>query len=277
MPELPEVESLRRILVRTAVGRTIVSVRVGEKRLRRRVTQDFSSVVTGRRIVKLSRRAKYLIVELDGDHVILVHLGMSGSLTHRQDGFDARDFDPRHDHLEFSLDDGSRLVYNDPRRFGMVRLVERGALSTTGELKGLGPEPLSREFNAGYLAAKARGRTAAIKNLLMDQRIVAGIGNIYASEILFRANVRPTRRAGRVTRGEIEKIAAAVPVILRAAIGSAGTTFRSYRDSRGQPGRFATRLRVYGREGKPCYTCSTPIKNVIVGQRASFYCPKCQR
>ncbi len=277
MPELPEVESLRRILVRTAVGRTIVSVRIGEKRLRRRVTQDFSATVEGRRIVKLSRRAKYLIIELDGDHVILVHLGMSGSLTHRHRGFDAGDFDPRHDHLEFSLDDASQLVYNDPRRFGMVLLVERAALASTAELKGLGPEPLSRAFNANYLGDKARGRTGAIKNLIMDQRIVAGIGNIYASEILFRAGVRPTRRAGRVTRSEIEKIAAAVPVILRAAIGGNGTTFRSYRDSRGQPGRFATRLRVYGREGEPCYTCSTPIRNVIVGQRASFYCPKCQR
>jgi formamidopyrimidine-DNA glycosylase len=277
MPELPEVESLRRILVRTAVGRTIVSVRIGEKRLRRRVTADFGGAITGRRIVKLSRRAKYLIIEFDGDHVMLVHLGMSGSLTHRHNGFDADDFDPRHDHLEFAFDDGSRLVYNDPRRFGMVRLVERAALTSTAELKGLGPEPLSREFNADYLAAKARGRTAAIKNLLMDQRIVAGIGNIYASEVLFQAGVRPTRRAGRVTRSEIEKIAAAVPIILRAAIGNNGTTFRSYRDSRGQPGRFATRLRVYGREGKPCYTCSTPIKNVVVGQRASFFCPKCQR
>jgi formamidopyrimidine-DNA glycosylase len=277
MPELPEVESLRRILVRTAVGRTIVSVRIGEKRLRRRVTADFSGAITGRRIVKLSRRAKYLIIEFDGEHVMLVHLGMSGSLTHRHDGFDADDFDPRHDHLEFALDDASRLVYNDPRRFGMVRLVERAALASTAELKGLGPEPLSREFNADYLAAKARGRTAAIKNLLMDQRIVAGIGNIYASEVLFQAGVRPTRRAGRVTRSEIEKITAAVPIILRAAIGNNGTTFRSYRDSRGQPGRFAARLRVYGREGKPCYTCSTPIKNVVVGQRASFYCPKCQR
>jgi formamidopyrimidine-DNA glycosylase len=254
-----------------------VSVRIGEKRLRRRITADFSGAITGRRIVKLSRRAKYLIIEFDGDHVMLVHLGMSGSLTHRHDGFDADDFDPRHDHLEFALDDASRLVYNDPRRFGMVRLVERAALASTAELKGLGPEPLSRDFNAEYLAAKARGRTAAIKNLLMDQRIVAGIGNIYASEVLFQAGVRPTRRAGRVTRSEIEKIAAAVPIILRAAIGNNGTTFRSYRDSRGQPGRFAARLRVYGREGKPCYTCSTPIKNVVVGQRASFFCPKCQR
>ena len=277
MPELPEVESLRRILVRTAVGRTIVSVRVGDARLRRRVVANFADTIAGRRIVKMARRAKYLIVELDGDHVMLVHLGMSGSLTHRHEGFDAGDFDPRHDHLEFSLDDGSRLVYNDPRRFGMVRLVQRAALASTAELKGLGPEPLSRGFNARYLAAKARGRTASIKNLIMDQRIVAGIGNIYASEILFRAGVRPTRRAGRVTLREIEKIAASVPVILRAAIGSNGTTFRSFRDSRGQPGRFATRLRVYGREGKPCYTCSTPIKNVVVGQRASFFCPQCQR
>jgi formamidopyrimidine-DNA glycosylase len=277
MPELPEVESLRRILARTAIGRRIVSVRVGEARLRRRVTANLGASLAGHRIVKLSRRAKYLIVELDGDHVILVHLGMSGSLTHRHDGFDADDFDPRHDHLKFSLDDGSRLVYNDPRRFGMVRLVERAVLTDTAELKGLGPEPLSREFNADYLAAKARARTAAIKNLIMDQRIVAGIGNIYASEILFRAGVRPTRRAGRVSRAEIEKIAAATPAILRAAIGSNGTTFRSYRDSRGQPGRFATRLRVYGREGEPCYTCATPIKNVVVGQRASFFCPKCQK
>ena len=149
MPELPEVESLRRILVRTAVGRTIVSVRIGEKPLRRRATADFSGAIIGRRIVKLSRRAKYLIIEFDGEHVILVHLGMSGSLTHRHEGFDADDFDPRHDHLEFALDDASRLVYNDPRRFGMVRLVERAALASTARAEGLGPEPLSREFQCG--------------------------------------------------------------------------------------------------------------------------------
>jgi len=276
MPELPEVESLRRILVRTAVGRTIVQVRIGKKRLRRRVTANFGPAVAGRRIVKLSRRAKYLIVELDGDDVMLVHLGMSGSLTHRDEGFDtdefdprhdhlefslddgsrlvyndprrfgrvtanfgpavagrrivklsrrakyliveldgedvmlvhlgmsgslthrhegfdADEFDPRHDHLEFSLDDGSRLVYNDPRRFGMVSLVARAALAATAELKGLGPEPLSREFNADYLAGKARGRTASIKNLIMDQRIVAGIGNIYACRLSCRQGARPHR------------------------------------------------------------------------------------
>jgi formamidopyrimidine-DNA glycosylase len=278
MPELPEVESLRRILMRSAVGRTVASARIGRLPLRRRVTANFAAAVMGRRIDAISRRAKYLIVEFDGPHVMLVHLGMSGSLTHRSDGFAAAgDFDPRHDHIEFALDDGSRLVFNDPRRFGIVRLIARADLSTTAELKGLGPEPLSRDFNAAYLADKSRGRRVAIKNLLMDQRIVAGIGNIYAAEILFRAGIRPTRRAGRVSRAELARIADATRVILRAAIGSRGTTFRSYRDSSGRPGQFSRRLRVYGREGKPCYTCSTPIRNVTLGQRASFYCPTCQK
>ncbi len=217
------------------------------------------------------------MIELAGNLTILAHLGMSGSLTHRDGAFDAQDFDPKHDHIEFALDDRSRLVYNDPRRFGIIRLVAHDQLSALPELKGIGPEPLSAEFNADYLSARARKRTAAVKNLLMDQRVVAGVGNIYAAEILFRAGVRPTRRAGRVKRGEVERIVAFTRKVLRAAIGSRGTTFRSYRDSRGRPGEFSRRLMVYGREGKPCYTCSTPIRNVVVGQRASFYCPHCQR
>jgi formamidopyrimidine-DNA glycosylase len=277
MPELPEVESLRQILKRSAMGRTIVDTAIGVAPLRRRITTDFGAAIRGRRIERISRRAKYLLIELAGNGVLLVHLGMSGSLTHRGRGFDDREFDPRHDHIVLTLDDGSRLVFNDPRRFGMVRLVARGALKESAELKGLGPEPLSADFDAGYLAGKARARRVAIKNLLMDQRIVAGIGNIYAAEILFRAGVRPTRRAGRVTRAEIAKIVRETRAVLRAAISSRGTTFRSYRDSRGRPGRFARRLMVYGREGEPCHKCSTPVRNVIIGQRASFYCPQCQR
>lgn len=282
MPELPEVESLRRILARSVVGRTIVRARVAEKRLRRKVAADFAASVAARRIVRLSRRAKYLIIELDNTHrggpaAMIVHLGMSGSLTHRNDGFDDAEFDRRHDHVEFELDDRSRLVYNDPRRFGLIRLVPIGALAAAPELKGLGPEPLSAAFNADYLAQIARGRRAAIKNLIMDQRVVAGIGNIYASEILFRAGVRPTRRAARVSRSEVERIVTATALILRAAIESRGTTFRSYRDSRGRPGRFAARLMVYGRAGEPCRICGSAIRAVAVGQRASFYCPHCQR
>ena len=277
MPELPEVESLRRILHRSAVGRTVIEVRVVEPRLRTRVAADFAAALRDRRIDDITRRAKYLMLELAGDMTLLTHLGMSGSLTHRNSGFDNGEFNPRHDHIVIALDDGTQLVYNDPRRFGLMKAVPRDQLLKIAELKGLGPEPLSREFNANYLAQKARGKQVAIKNLIMDQRVVAGVGNIYASEILFRAGVRPTRRAGRVKRDEIEKIVAATPAILRAAIGRRGTTFRSYRDSRGQPGRFAERLQVYGRDGQPCFTCSTPIRNIVVGQRASFYCPKCQR
>ena len=277
MPELPEVESLRQILQRSVVGKTIAGSRIGRLPLRRKVTANFGPRIRGRKIEKIDRRAKYLIVDLTGDHVILVHLGMSGSLTCRDIDFNSSEFDPRHDHVEFKLDDGSRLVFNDPRRFGIVRLVARVALPTLPELKGLGPEPLSDEFNADYLAQQARGRKVAIKNLIMDQRVVAGVGNIYASEVLFRAGVRPTRRAGRTKRDEIERIAKFIPIILRAAIDGRGTTFRNYRDSEGRPGTFADRLQVYGREGEKCYRCGSLIKNVVVGQRASFYCPTCQK
>jgi formamidopyrimidine-DNA glycosylase len=277
MPELPEVESLRRILMRSALGRSIVSARIAEPRLRRRVDSRMQREIVGRRIERISRRAKYLMIELAGDGVLLVHLGMSGSLTHRDAGFDSSQFNARHDHVEFGFDDGTALVFNDPRRFGLMKLVTRGEIERLPELRGLGPEPIGRKFDLDYLCAKSRGRRVAIKNLLMDQRIVAGIGNIYAAEILFRAAIRPTRRAGRLTHAELARIVAATPAILRAAIGSRGTTFRSYRDSRGRPGGFASRLQVYGREGEPCYRCSTPIRNTIVGQRSSFFCPHCQR
>jgi formamidopyrimidine-DNA glycosylase len=277
MPELPEVESLRRILARSAVGRTVVSAIVREARLRRAVATDLPVMIAGRKIEGIGRRAKYLMIELSGDHLMMVHLGMSGSLTHRRADFDGDSFDPRHDHVEFTFDDGSRLVYNDPRRFGLMKLLPRGEVAGLAELKGLGPEPFAKEFDAAYLWRVSRGRTSAIKNLLMDQRIVAGVGNIYASEILFRARVRPTRRAGRVTRAEFESIAPITAEVLREAIGSRGTTFRSYRDSQGQPGRFASKLRVYDREGQPCLECATPIRAAVIGQRSSFYCPRCQK
>ncbi|HXZ88533.1 MAG TPA: bifunctional DNA-formamidopyrimidine glycosylase/DNA-(apurinic or apyrimidinic site) lyase [Candidatus Binataceae bacterium] len=277
MPELPEVESLRRILARSAAGRRMMSATVREGRLRRAVSRDLPAAVTGRTVQSVGRRAKYLLIELSGGQVIMVHLGMSGSLTHRRDGFDPGALDPRHDHVEFALDDGSRLVYNDPRRFGLMKVVARSHLDSTEELKGLGPEPLGSDFNAAYLWQITRGRAAAIKNVLMDQRVVAGVGNIYASEILFRAQVRPTRPAGKVTRAEVARIVEHTVQVLREAIGRRGTTFRSYRDSRGQPGRFAERLRVYDRAGKPCPACTTAIRSVIVGQRSSFYCPRCQK
>jgi formamidopyrimidine-DNA glycosylase len=277
MPELPEVESLRRILARSAMGLTFLSATVREPRLRQLLAADFANAIAGLRIERICRRAKYLLIELTGDRVMLVHLGMSGSLTHRRGDFDGGALDPRHDHVEFVLDDGSRLVYNDPRRFGLMKLIRRDQLASIEELKRIGPEPLSKQFDAAYLWRASRGRTAAIKNFLMDQRIVAGVGNIYASEILFRAKVRPTRRAGRVTLTEFERIISATGQVLRAAIDGRGTTFRSYRDSRGRPGRFAAQLQVYDRAGMPCLICAAPIRTVTVGQRSSFYCPQCQK
>ncbi len=277
MPELPEVESLRRILSRSAKGRTIVSARVSGKSLRRPLQPDFCTRILGRTIQRIGRRAKYLTIELDRDEVALVHLGMSGSLTHRSGAFSSNALDPRHDHVDLALDDGTHLVYNDPRRFGLIKIVSRQELDAIGELKGLGPEPLGPKFDCAYLASKARGRTAAVKNLLMDQRVVAGIGNIYACEILFRAGIRPERPAGRLKAEEVERIVAATRAVLGEAIGRRGTTFRSYMGARGQPGRFAERLQVYGRQREPCRKCGTLVRKATVGGRASFYCPRCQK
>lgn len=265
------------MLAGSLIGRSFRHATVKEPRLRRSVAAELASLISGRRIERVGRRAKYLLVEMAGEQVMLVHLGMSGSLTHRGHGFDSTRFNPRHDHIEFALDDGSLLVYNDPRRFGLIKIIASAELNQIAELKYLGPEPLDEEFTADYLWQASRRRTAAIKNLLMDQRIVAGVGNIYASEILFRAEVRPTRRAGKVTRKEIGRIVAATRQVLNEAIGSRGTTFRSYRDSRGQPGRFARRLRVYDRGGQPCLRCGTPIRSIVLGQRSTYYCPRCQR
>ncbi len=277
MPELPEVESLRRMLEQSACGRRIVAARIREPRLRRKVASDFERMIARRRITAVRRRAKYLLIDLDGGITLLVHLGMSGSLTHRGQDFCDSEFDPAHDHLRFELDDGTALVYNDPRRFGLLKLISTNQLGAADELKELGPEPLEEAFNTEYLFEKTRGRRVAIKNLLMDQRVVAGIGNIYACEILFGARVRPGRAAGRITRAEADQIVTSTKRILARAIDSGGTTFRNYRDSRGQPGRFATNLQVYGREGERCYVCRTPIKSKVLGQRSSFYCPACQR
>jgi formamidopyrimidine-DNA glycosylase len=277
VPELPEVESLRASLARTLVGRTCLSVEVREQRLRRRVDPVALGALVGRKFVAVGRRGKYLLIELSGQLLLLVHLGMSGSLTRRQSDLTPAGLSVRHDHLTLALDDGSRLVYNDPRRFGLVRLLSLGERDSAPELRILGAEPLEDRFNGGWLWRQARRRRAALKNLLMDQRIVAGIGNIYAAEILFCAAVRPTRRSSRLTREQAARIVEATKQVLQRSIGRGGTTFRNYLDGRGVPGRFAAELQVYGRAGKPCRRCRTPIGVARLGQRATFYCPKCQR
>ena len=269
MPELPEVETVRRSL-RSIIGRRVEAVEVAERRLRRLVALDFAARLTGRTIENIVRRGKYLLLQLSGGESLLAHLGMSGALLLQRAGA------PRqpHDHVCIRLSAGSQLVYNDPRRFGLLRV---GDTAEFVELNNVGPDPLAKTFSVEQLAQLVRGRKKPVKNLLMDQRALGGIGNIYANEVLFRAGIRPGRQARRLTRAEIRRLLGATRAVLRSAIRHGGSSISDYRDSSGRPGYFQLRLRVYGRAGEPCLRCETAIRRAVHAGRSSFYCPKCQR
>jgi formamidopyrimidine-DNA glycosylase len=271
MPELPEVETTRRGIEPWLVGRRVERLVVREPRLRWRVPRGLPAKIAGTRIRSVRRRAKYLLVGTDAGTLIL-HLGMSGSLRI----LDAASPPLAHDHVDLVLDSGRCLRFNDPRRFGCL-------LFTSGEpgrhklLKGLAVEPLSDDFTGDALWRRARGRSASVKSLIMDSRIVAGVGNIYASEALFRAGIRPGLAAGRVSRERMTALVGAIRDVLTEAIGVGGTTLRDYVDASGMPGYFRQRLFVYERTGKPCRRCGTPIRQFTQGQRSTYWCPGCQR
>lgn len=271
MPELPEVETTRRGIEPHTVGRSIVEFQLHEPRLRWRVQEDLPRLLAGQRIVRATRRAKYLLLELETG-TLLLHLGMSGSLRVLPAGT------PRltHDHFDLILDSGSTLRFNDPRRFGSLHYT---AEDPAGHplLAGLAPEPLSPEFNSEYLWRITRGRRVAIKQLLMNSRLVVGVGNIYASEALFRAGVRPRRQARTLKREEVGKLVRAVKAVLQMAIRVGGTTLRDYVGADGQPGYFRQKLYVYERGGEPCRSCRTPVRQLTQGQRSTYYCPSCQK
>ena len=270
MPELPEIETVRRTLAPAIVGRRVVAVRVRERRLRGGVAPSFAARLTGRRIEDVTRRGKYLLAPLDDGRLWLVHLGMTGQLT-----LAARERpDRRHDHVVVDLDDGRILTYNDPRRFGRMAVIESSRLvAETGE----GIDPLDDAFSPDALFALTRARRTPIKALLMDQRRVAGVGNIYANEILFRAGVRPGRRAARLARDDCRRIVAASRGVLMEAIRRGGSSISDYRDGLGREGWFQLDHCVYDRAGQPCPTCRTPIRARVVIGRSTFYCPRCQR
>jgi formamidopyrimidine-DNA glycosylase len=270
MPELPEVETIRRSLLPLAVGARITNVTVRERRLRRRIASDFEERVRDRCIRDIRRRGKYLLFDLEPSATLLVHLGMSGALELRARGLPTRP----HDHLRIALDTGADLVFNDPRRFGLVRL---GDDSNFAELHNVGPDPLSEHWSAEHLRALTRHRRLPIKNLLMDQRAIGGIGNIYASEMLYRAGIRPRRRAGTLTRRELEALTVAMQAVLNEALQLGGSSISDFRDGTGRPGHFQLRLAVYQREGQPCLRCASAIKRLVLSGRSSFYCPRCQR
>ena len=268
MPELPEVETVRRSLL-PIIGRRIEEVEVAEPRLRRRVPENFASQLVGRVIEGIERRGKYLLVRLAGGQSLLVHLGMSGALLLQPAGT------PRqaHDHVRIRLSGGAQLTYNDPRRFGLLQV---GSAAGFAELNNVGPDPLAPTFSVAQLVELARGRKKPVKNLLMDQRALGGIGNIYANEILFRARIRPGRQARRLTRCEITRLMHAIRSVLRSALRDGGTSVSNYRDAAGRRGYFQLRLRVYDRAGQACVSCQSPIRRTVHAGRSSFYCPCCQ-
>jgi formamidopyrimidine-DNA glycosylase len=270
MPELPEVETTRRGLAPLVVGRSIAALEVREPRLRWPVARALPSKLAGQRIGSLERRGKYLLFGMPSG-TLLVHLGMSGSLRYLA----VPGAHGAHDHLDLVFADGSRVRFNDPRRFGSFHFTRAPARHRL--IKGLGPEPFGEQFTAEYLARSCRGRRLAIKPHLMNGRVVVGVGNIYANEALFRAGIHPARPAGRIAPRRLELLVAAIREVLADAIEDGGTTLKNFVGSDGKPGYFRGRLKVYERDGLPCERCGAPIRRRVLGQRATYFCARCQR
>ncbi|HET7570401.1 MAG TPA: bifunctional DNA-formamidopyrimidine glycosylase/DNA-(apurinic or apyrimidinic site) lyase [Gammaproteobacteria bacterium] len=271
MPELPEVETARRGIAPHLEGRTIREVIVRQRQLRWPVPPHLETTLAGAAVGNADRRGKYLLIRVTPG-TLIVHLGMSGSLR----VLPAATPPGPHDHVDVVLDNGRCLRLRDPRRFGAMLFTRDDPLAHP-LLKYLGPEPLSDAFDGAYLYKVSRDRRVAIKNLLMNSRIVAGVGNIYANEALFAACIHPLRAAGRIGRARCDELAKSVKVVLTAAIAAGGTTLRDFTRDDGSPGYFRIELQVYDHAGEPCPRCGTPIKRVVSGQRATYYCPHCQR
>ena len=283
MPELPEVETVRRGLAPVLEGRRIVDAEVRREGLRRPFPPRLAERLTGARVLRLGRRAKTLLIGLDTGETALVHLGMSGRMTISGQGVGTFVHGgpgaERHDHLVLRTEDGATVTLNDARRFGVVDLWPTEALADHPMLRGLGPEPLSEGFDGPTLAATLRGRRTPMKAALLDQRVVAGLGNIYVCEALHRAGVDPRRHAGRLSRRRAEGLVPAIRDVLAEAIEAGGSTLRDHRRADGAEGWFQHSFRAYGREGAPCPTegCRGTIRRIVQSGRSTFHCPACQR
>lgn len=269
MPELPEVETTVRGLARVLDGRRLTRVEARREDLRRAFPKDLGQRLTGARVTGLGRRAKYGLIHTDRDDTMIFHLGMSGSwrIDHQQL--------EKHDHLLIETDEGRRLTLNDPRRFGSVDLLRTAELEGWPPFKALGPEPTG-EVTGNWFKRRFAGRTASVKAMLMDQRIIAGLGNIYACEALYRARIDPRKPAGKVSRAKLERLAEAIPAVLADAIAAGGSTLKDFVQPDGELGYFAKDFAVYDREGQPC-GCGGTVRRIVQGGRSTFFCPKCQR
>ncbi|MBI1212447.1 MAG: bifunctional DNA-formamidopyrimidine glycosylase/DNA-(apurinic or apyrimidinic site) lyase [Alphaproteobacteria bacterium] len=278
MPELPEVETVRLGLVPVLEGRKLVRVEARRPDLRIAFPPRFAERLTGRRVEKLTRRAKYILAELDDGEILLMHLGMSGRffVDHERTNSIGGG---AHDHVLFETDRGARVIYSDHRRFGLMTLIAPDALAGHKLLKGLGPEPLSADFSAAYLSDELKGKKTPIKAALLDQRVVAGLGNIYVCEALYRAHISPKRLARSLKREQIARLVTSARTVLEDAIRAGGSTLRDYRRADGELGYFQHRFRVYDREGQACLTrgCRGHVKRIVQSGRSTFYCPVCQR
>ena len=267
MPELPEVETTLRGIAPFVEGENITKLTVKQPSLRWPVPENLPDIAYGQNIKQLSRRAKYILLELEKGSM-LIHLGMSGSLR----VVDPSDIWRKHDHIEMQLSNGRALRYHDPRRFGCWLWSAEHHY----QLESLGPEPLSNEFDGDRLYRLSRNRKVAVKPFIMTNAVVVGVGNIYATEALFRSGIRPDRAASRISKKRYQLLADNIKEVLAEAIKQGGTTLRDFVNSEGQPGYFQQSLDVYGRGGKPCKKCGTTLKELKLGQRSSVYCPSCQ-
>jgi formamidopyrimidine-DNA glycosylase len=291
MPELPEVETVRRGLAPAMEGQRFVKVEVRRRDLRWPLPKDFAKRLEGQKVEGLGRRAKYLLADLSSGEVLLMHLGMSGSFRLRRNGKlflgDPRYFeqakDEKHDHVVFHMSNGATVTFNDPRRFGSMKLVARPKLEQEPLLRGLGPEPLGNAFDAAMLAKSCAGKKTSLKAALSDQRVVAGLGNIYVCEALFRAHLSPKRRASTIAdrNGKPNERAVAlvdaIKAVLKDAIQAGGSSLRDHRQADGSLGYFQHKFQVYDREGQPCPNCKGAVKRIVQTGRSTFYCPSCQK
>ncbi|MCC6649541.1 MAG: bifunctional DNA-formamidopyrimidine glycosylase/DNA-(apurinic or apyrimidinic site) lyase [Candidatus Eisenbacteria bacterium] len=277
MPELPEVETVRRMLADHIPGRRIANANVSRHRLRSETLAGLPHRLEGRAFAAPRRTGKFLFLDLDDGHTLLSHLGMSGRWLFAAASEDSLDAEMPHVHLRLEFADRSRLWYQDIRRFGMLRIVPLARLSDDPSVRLLGPDPLEHPPTPGSLLDAAHRSRVAVKTFLLDQRKLAGIGNIYASEILHRSRVDPRRPAGAVTPEEWSRIAPEITRVLGDAVSRMGTTFSTYRTIWNEPGQYGDQLLVYDRAGQPCRSCGAPVRRFVQAGRATFWCPDCQR
>jgi len=274
MPELPEVETTRLGLLSAVIGKRVSGVILRDWRLRWPIPRNLDALLVGRTVLGLARRGKYLLWDVESSHgggFLLCHLGMSGSMFTVRNGVAPI----KHDHVDIVLGGDTIVRYHDPRRFGAMLWIS-GATPTHPLLDQLGPEPMAADFNGSRLFARSRGRAISVKQFIMDGHTVVGVGNIYASESLFDAGIRPTTAAGRISETRYGSLASSIKATLAKAIAAGGSSLRDYVGADGESGYFQLAAQVYGREGEPCHTCRRPVRAIRQGQRSTFFCSRCQ-